>query len=72
MAAFTIGAWVRTPDGQGEIVGHDAAEERPYYVQLDRPGVDGSADNLVQYAAAELTRATPPAWRRMRDRERRG
>lgn len=36
----------RPPDGVGEVVDYDPDLARPYYVQLDRVGVDASADNL--------------------------
>jgi hypothetical protein len=69
--AFYARTWVQTPDGEGEITDYDREQDRPYYVLLDRPGVDASADNLCQYAESDLKRIAPPRWKRMRDRERR-
>lgn len=63
---FAIGAWVVTPDGQGEVVGIEAGR---YLVFLDRPGVEASADNLIAYDESELELAEPPQWKRMRDKE---
>lgn len=67
---ITIGDWVATPDGEGEVVGYEPEQAHPYSVMLDLIGADASADNLRVYTTDELQPARPPQWKVLRDSER--